>query len=91
LAWIGHFQFLPHRGQEIQMAAMFSLKDVVKMTGLQCYQIQHAYITGAVEEPRIRISNRRIFEMADVKKLCKHFNVTLTIDQAEQAGTADAE
>lgn len=67
---------------------VFSLKDVVRMTGLQCYQIQHAYITGAVEEPRVRISNRRIYEMADVRKLCKHFGVEL---KAEQAVAANAE
>jgi len=70
---------------------VFSLKDVVRMTGLQCYQIQHAYITGAVEEPRVRISNRRVYEMADIRKLCKHFGVTLKTDQAEQAVAADAE
>lgn len=73
------------------MTAAFSLKDVVQMTGLQCYQIQHAYITHAVEEPRIRISNRRVFEMADVLRLCKHFGVTLKTDKADQAVTAVAE
>jgi hypothetical protein len=65
------------------LTAVFSLKDVVRMTGLQCYQIQHAYITGAVEEPRIRVSNRRVFEMADIRKLCKHFGVTLKTDKAD--------
>lgn len=71
------------------MTAVFSLKDVVRMTGLQCYQIQHAYITGAVEEPRVRISNRRVYEMADIRKLCKHFRVTLKAEQAVTAETAE--
>ena len=55
------------------MTAVFSLKDVVRMTGLQCYQIQHAYITGAVEEPRVRISNRRVYEMADIRQALQTF------------------
>jgi hypothetical protein len=73
------------------MTAVFSLKDVVRMTGLQGYQIQHAYITGVVEEPRVRISGRRVYEMADIRKLCKHFGVELKTGQAHQAVTADAE
>ncbi len=68
---------------------VFSLKDVVRMTGLQCYRIQHAYITGAIEEPRVRISNRRIYEMADIRKLCKHFGVTLKAEQAVAAEDAE--
>jgi hypothetical protein len=32
-----------------------------------------------------------VFEMADIRKLCKHFRVTLKTDQADQAVTADAE
>jgi hypothetical protein len=71
------------------MTAMFSLKDVAKQLGLQGYQIQHAYITGAVPEPKLRIGGRRVFEPAYVRRLAKHFNVTLKADAAVAAETAE--
>ena len=70
------------------MTAMFSLKDVVSQLGVQGYQIQHAYITGAVPEPKLRISGRRVFEPIDIKRLAKHFGVEV---KADHAVTADAE
>lgn len=71
------------------MTAMFSMKDVVKQLGVQCYQIQHAFITGAVPEPKVRISGRRVFEPADIKRLAKHFGVEVKADQAVAAETAE--
>ena len=64
------------------MTAMFSLKDVVKQIGVQGYQIQHAYITGAVPEPKLRISGRRVFEAADVQRLATHFKVKIAATEA---------
>ena len=71
------------------MTAMFSLKDVVKQLGVQGYQIQHAYSTGAVPEPKLRISGRRVFEPVDVQRLAKHFGVKLKDSQAVAAELAD--
>lgn len=65
-----------------------ALKDVCRLLKVQPYRVQHAYSIGAVEEPRLRISGRRVFEPIDLKKLAKHFNVTL---KTEQAVAADAE
>ena len=44
-----------------------ALKDVSKLLGVQPYRIQHAYATGAVDEPKLRVSNRRVYEMTDVE------------------------
>lgn len=71
------------------MTVMFSLKDVVKQLGVQGYQIQHAYITGAVPEPKLRITGRRIFEPSDVRRLAKHFGVELKSGQAVAAEVAE--
>ncbi len=70
------------------MTAVYALKDVSRLLGIQPYQIQHAYITGAVKEPRMRISGRRVYEPIDVQRLAKHFRVT---PKADAAVTADAE
>jgi len=68
-----------------------ALKDVCRLLKVQPYRVQHAYSIGAVEEPRLRISGRRVFEPIDIKRLAKHFGVTLKTDRAEQAVAADAE
>ena len=71
------------------MTAMFSLKDVVKQLGVQGYQIQHAYITGVVPEPKLRISGRRVFEPADIKRLAKHFGIELKAGSVVAAEAAE--
>ena len=71
------------------MTAMFSLKDVVKQIGVQPYRIQHAYSIGALPEPRLRISGRRVFEPIDIKRLAKHFGITLKADAAVAAEVAE--
>jgi len=59
------------------MTTALALKDVCKLLGVQPYRIQHAYAVGAVQEPQTRISGRRVFEPADIKRLAKHFHVKI--------------
>ena len=70
---------------------VFSLKDVVEYDGPAMLPNPACLYHRGRRRVRVRISNRRVFEMADVRKLCKHFRVTLKTDRAEQAVTADAE
>jgi hypothetical protein len=71
------------------MPTVPALKDVSRLLGVQPYRIQHAYITGAVKEPKLRISGRRVFEPIDVQRLARHFHVTLKADAAVAAETAE--
>lgn len=64
------------------MTTAFALKDVCRLLNLQPYRIQHAYAVGAVQEPQTRISGRRVFEPADIKRLAKHFNVKVAAEAA---------
>jgi len=64
------------------MSAALALKDVSRILGVQGYQIQHAFMTGAVPEPEQRISGRRIFEDADVQRLAVHFKVKIAAAEA---------
>ena len=65
-----------------------ALKDVCKVIGVQPYRVQHAYSIGAVPEPKLRISGRRVFEPIDLKRLAKHFGVEI---KAERSVAAAAE
>jgi len=67
----------------------FALKQVCKMIGVQPYRVQHAYSIGAVQEPRLRISGRRVFEPIDIKRLAKHFGVELKARQAVAVEVAE--
>ena len=66
-----------------------ALKDVCKVIGVQPYRVQHAYSIGAVPEPRLRVSGRRVFEQIDLKRLAKHFGVELKAEQAVAAEVAE--
>jgi len=59
------------------MTNALALKDVCKVIGVQPYRVQHAYAVGAVPEPKLRISGRRVFEPADVRRLAAHFKVKI--------------
>ena len=60
------------------------LNDVAKLIGVKGYQITYALTNGLVEEPRVRIGNKRIFDEDDVQSLAKHFGVTLEENQQEK-------
>ena len=38
------------------------LKDVSKLLGIRPHRIDHAIASGLVEEPKIRVANRRVFQ-----------------------------
>ena len=56
------------------MTNALALKDVCRLLGVQPYRIQHAYAVGAVPEPHLRVSGRRVFTASDVDMLRKHFS-----------------
>ena len=67
------------------MQAYFSLKDASRVLKLKPYQIEHALAVGSVPEPRLRISNRRVFQREDLKRLAAHFGVRLQEQEPEIA------
>lgn len=68
------------------MQTHFSLRDASRVLKLKPYQIDHALAVGAVPEPRLRVSNRRVFQREDLKRLAVHFGVALEPTQ----GTAES-
>jgi DNA-binding transcriptional MerR regulator len=65
----------------------FLLKDVAKRLGVKPYQVAYALSVGLVEEPELRISNKRIFQERDIKRLAVHFGVEL---RSKEGQTHDA-
>ena len=53
------------------------LKDVAALLGLKPYQITYKISVGLLPEPKLRISNKRIFKPADVERIAAHFGVDL--------------
>jgi hypothetical protein len=59
------------------------LNEVAKLLKLKPYKIVYALTTGLVEEPGLRIANKRIFQQEDVEKLAAHFGVALKTQKQE--------
>jgi DNA-binding transcriptional MerR regulator len=61
----------------------FLLRDVAKRLGVKPYQIAYALSVGLVAEPKLRISNKRVFAPEDIDRLAAHFNVDLVAKKGE--------
>ncbi len=57
------------------------LNDVAKLIGVKGYQINYAIVNGMIPEPKLRISNKRIFKKQDVDRIAKYFNVEVNQDE----------
>ena len=53
------------------------LKDVARLLKVKPYRVTYVLTTGLVPEPTLRISNKRIFQEEDVRRLADHFGVAL--------------
>lgn len=65
----------------------YLLKDVAKRLGVKPYQIAYALSVGLVQEPKLRISNKRIFMFEDIERLAAHFG----IDRGSSGGNTHGE
>jgi len=72
------------------MTRAWSLQDVSRLLNVRASRIHYALITRAVEEPRLRIGNRRVFEAADVERLAAHFHVSIDERSPEIAANKHA-
>lgn len=69
----------------------FLLRDVARMLKVKPYQIAYALSVGLVEEPKLRISNKRIFQTEDIDRLAAHFGIDLgKRKKNEQTGVAES-
>ncbi|QDV37716.1 hypothetical protein [Tautonia plasticadhaerens] len=52
------------------------LNDVTRILRLKPHRIAYAIATGQIDEPALRIANKRVFAEEDVRRLAVHFRVT---------------
>ena len=66
----------------------YLLREVARLLKVKPYQIAYALSVGLVEEPKLRISNKRVFQEDDIQKLAAHFGVELKSRIHKEGGTA---
>lgn len=52
---------------------LYSIKEVAKILKKQPYQITYLLETGKVAEPKIRLGNRRAFDIEEIESLLNYF------------------
>jgi hypothetical protein len=68
------------------MKQIYAKNEVVRLLGIQPYQIDYAMATGKIPEPQ-RIFGRRAFRWREIVALAEHFNVPLTALNREKEKT----
>ncbi len=58
------------------MNEFLTLKQVAELLQLQHYRIHYALATHRIPEPALRVSNRRVFQPADIAAVAAHFGIT---------------
>jgi hypothetical protein len=62
------------------MKQHFLLGEAARLLKRKPYQIQYALAAGLVEEPRLRIGGKRVFQADDLHRLAVHFGVDMKGD-----------
>lgn len=53
----------------------FLLNEVARLVGCKGYQIAYQIANGNIEEPKLRINNKRVFTLEDVARIREVFKV----------------
>ena len=61
-----------------QTKHLYTISEVARILQKQPYQIVYALGTGKVPEPKVRIGNRRAFDLSEVQRLCDYFYPKMT-------------
>ncbi len=64
------------------MKRHYLLNEVAKVLRKRPYQVAYAITSGSVQEPKLRISNKRIFLEADIRRLAEHFGIDPEVERA---------
>jgi hypothetical protein len=57
------------------MKKLFLLSEVAGVLRKRPWQVAYAITSGMVPEPKLRISNKRIFVAEDIERLAAHFGI----------------
>ena len=65
------------------MKEQMLLNEVARELNVKAYQISYAISSGSIDEPILRINNKRIFTKKDVSQIQKYFAAKKTAAQKE--------
>lgn len=67
----------------------FLLGEVARVLGRKPHHVTHALVSGQVQEPAMRIANKRLFTRDDVGRLARHFKTTPNWDALDPVPSND--
>ncbi len=62
------------------MQQIYSIGQVAKLLNVQAYKIEYAHTSNALAEPAFRFLGKRVYTDDDVRRVAKHFGLTLGDD-----------
>ena len=73
------------------MQQIYSTGQVANLLGVQAYKIEYAHTRKALAEPASRFLGKRVYTEDDVRRVAKHFGLTLGHDLKVVEGGKEAE
>jgi len=64
-----------HIGKGGQMRERFSIGDVARKIDIPRHRIEYAMSNGSIQEPEIRVANKRAFNQIEIAEIAKYFGV----------------
>lgn len=71
------------------MTNLYTMRDVTRILGIPPYKVNYAYSAGLIEEPKLRLAGKRVFQPSDLQRLASHFNVEIKALVEEDACTTN--
>jgi hypothetical protein len=68
------------------MKQHFLLSEAARLLNRKPYQVQYALTAGLIEEPKLRIGGKRVFQADDLRRLAAHFGVDIRHHDKPVAG-----
>lgn len=59
------------------MDQLFSTGQVARIIGVPSYRIEYAHSNTGLTEPAQRVMNKRLYTLADLRRVAQHFGVEL--------------
>ena len=56
---------------------LYSTVDLAKLLGVAEHRIAYAHRCGKLAEPKLKVAGKRIYSLADAKRVAKYFGVDL--------------
>ncbi len=73
------------------MQQLLGLGDVSRLVGIARHKIEYAIANGAIPEPELRITNKRVFTTDDVQRVADYFGVVINQDRDGKEEPCDSQ